>query len=95
MMQACNPLLTLTQKEIPVTYLRHDFSTGEFSWKLTVPFNSNCVPSMLEGEDYQRVDMVFPIIFEFVGKVTEYSSVVELTNDSLYSDLVVETYGRR
>lgn len=46
---------------------------------------------MLEGKDYQRIDIVFPLICAFVNEATGYTKDEDLIKgDSLYSELLDE-----
>lgn len=52
-------------------------------------------PCSLSQKDSHIIDILFPSIFAFVDKATRYMEDGQLTKvSSLYSNLVVEIYGR-
>lgn len=58
-------------------------------------FTRNGVNVMLVGKDYQCIDIVFPIICEYVDKDTRYIENTKRTKvNKMYSNTLFEIYSR-
>lgn len=66
------------QKGIPLTGLRVDFSNAELSSQLNGLFNSDGVYGMVEGRDWQSIEMVFPFICTYMDKAIVCTEDAEL-----------------
>lgn len=71
MRRASDTLISLFEKEFPVTGLHSDFWDGEVSSQLNGLPNRDGVLGMLEGEDYQSIDIGFAFICAFVTRLLE------------------------
>lgn len=62
MLQVCKILLAFIKKSSSATGFPISFSNGEVSTELSRLITDDVVHRMLEVEDYQCIDMVFPLI---------------------------------
>lgn len=89
----CYSLIASIEKKIPVTGFSIDFLEGELSSQLNGLLTGDGVHSMLEGKDYQCVDVEFPPICVYGNMAPEYNEHAELTGANMMcSKLLLDLY---
>lgn len=72
-----------------------DFSKGELSLQLDGLINRDDVYGILDGKDYQCIDMVLHFICAYVVTSAEYIEDAKATKvNMMYSGLLLEPYSR-
>lgn len=70
-------------------------SAPQASCQLNGMFTSDGVNDMMEGKDYQRLEVLCSFICEYVYKAFRYFEDAQLKNvDMLYSELLLEVFSR-
>lgn len=61
-LRGCNLLLSAIQTEYETQTLMVDFAEGDVSLDLFGLYTTNGIWGMLEGKDFEALDMLFPIV---------------------------------
>ena len=65
-LNACNDLLALYQKDSYVKDLQFNYTSSEKGMRVNGTFTNYGIRGMLEGKNYRAIDMFFPFVVAFI-----------------------------
>lgn len=90
MLCACHSLLAFIEEDLALSVLRNELLKGGPSSQLNGPFTRNAAHGLMEGNEYQIMEMVQSFISDYVDKAHGYVKEIEHSKvDIRYSELLL------